>query len=85
MGATRSPAATGLPEQSFQLDHPSSEVIWQRAVEVFGSEDLARNWMDTPLAILGHSTPRQFSSSGDAAKQREILTILGRIDYGMFS
>jgi len=85
MGATRSPAATGLPEQSLQLEHPSSEAIWKRAVEVFGNEDLARKWMDTPLPILGQSTPEQFSSSGDAPKQREILTILGRIDYGMFS
>ena len=85
MGATRSPAATGLPEQSYQLEHPSAEVIWKRAVEVFGSEDLARKWMDTPLPILGQSTPELYSSSGDAAKQREILTILGRIDYGMFS
>jgi uncharacterized protein (DUF2384 family) len=81
MGATRSPAVTGLPEQAFQLEHPSSEAIWKRAVEVFGNEDLARKWMDTPLPILGQSTPQQFSSSGDAAKQREILTILGRIDY----
>ena len=85
MGATRSPAVTGLPEQSFQLEHPSSEAIWKRAVEVFGNENLARKWMDTPLPILGQATPEQYSSSGDAAKQREILTILGRIDYGMFS
>ena len=85
MGATRSPAVTGLPEQSFQLEHPSSEAIWKRAVEVFGNEDLARKWMDTPLPILGQSTPQKFSSSGDAAKQREILTVLGRIDYGIFS
>ena len=84
MGATRSPAVTGLPEQSFQLEHPSAEAI--RSVQaVFGNEDLARKWMDTPLPILGQSTPQQFSSSGDAAKQREILTILGRIDYGIFS
>lgn len=85
MGATRSPVVTGLPEQSFQLEHPSSEAIWKRAVEVFGNEDLARKWMDTPLPILGQSTPEQYSCSGDAAKQREILTILGRIDYGIFS
>lgn len=85
MGATRSPAVTGLPEQSFQLEHPSAEAIWKRAIEVFGSENLARKWMDTALPILGQSTPAQYSSSGDAAKQREILTILGRIDYGMFS
>jgi hypothetical protein len=41
--------------------------------------------MDTPLPILGQATPEHHSASGDAAKQREILTILGRIDYGMFS
>ena len=85
MGATRIPAVTGLPEQSYQLEHPSPEAIWERAVEVFGGEDLARKWMNTALPILNQSTPEQYSSSGDAAKQREILTILGRIDYGMFS
>jgi uncharacterized protein (DUF2384 family) len=85
MGATRSPAVTGLPEQSFQLEHPSSEAIWSRAVEVFGNEDLARKWMDTPLPILGQSTPQQYSASSEPENQREILTILGRIDYGIFS
>jgi uncharacterized protein (DUF2384 family) len=45
MGVTRVPAATGLPEQAYQLENPSSEVIWQRAVEVFGTEELARKWM----------------------------------------
>jgi putative toxin-antitoxin system antitoxin component (TIGR02293 family) len=85
MGATRSPAVTGLPEQSYQLEHPNSEAIWRRAVEVFGNDELARKWMQTPLPILGQSTPEQYSSSGDAEKQREVLAILGRIDYGMFS
>jgi hypothetical protein len=41
--------------------------------------------MDTPLPILGQSPPELYSSLGDVPKQREILTILGRIDYGMFS
>src|SRR5665213_779280 len=62
----------GFPSSPFQLEHPSSEAIWKRAVEVFGNEDLARRWLDRPLPILGQSTPQQFSSSGDAAKQREI-------------
>ena len=84
MGSTRTPAVTGLPEQSYQLEHPSSKAIWERAVEVFGSEDTARQWMRTPLPILGQCTPEQYSSSGDTAKQREVLTLLGRIDYGIF-
>jgi uncharacterized protein (DUF2384 family) len=85
MGATRVPAATGLPEQAYQLEHPSSEVIWQRAIEVFGNEELARKWLQTPLPILNEYTPEQCALSGDSAKQREVLVILGRIDYGIFS
>ena len=85
MGATRSPAVTGLPEQSYQLSHPSAAVVWERAVEVFGTEELAGRWMDTPLPILSDSTPRHYAESGDSGKQREVLAILGRIDYGMFS
>ena len=52
---------------------------------MFGSEELAGQWMRTPLPILEGATPEQYSESGDPAKQREVLTILGRIDYGVFS
>jgi uncharacterized protein (DUF2384 family) len=85
MGAIRTPAATGHSELAYQLEHPSSEIIWSRAVEVFGGDELAREWMETSLPILDHQTPRQCAESGDAAKQREVLMILTRIDYGMFS
>jgi len=85
MGAMRTPAATGHAELAYQLEHPSPEIIWSRAVEVFGGEELARKWMETALPILDRQTPRQCADSGDAAKQREVLSILIRIDYGMFS
>jgi uncharacterized protein (DUF2384 family) len=85
MGAFRTPAATGHSELAYQLEHPSSEIVWSRAVEVFGGEELARKWMETSLPILGRQTPRQCADSGDAEKQREVLMILTRIDYGMFS
>lgn len=85
MGAVRTPAVTGASELAYQLDHPSSEVIWSRAVEVFGSDELARKWMQTPLPILGGQSPQQCSDSGEANKQREVLIILNRIDFGMFS
>ncbi len=85
MGATRTPAVTGSAELAYQLAHPSGEMIWSRAIEVFGGEELAKKWVETPLPILDHQTPRHCADSGDAAKQREVLMILNRIDFGMFS
>ena len=55
---------------------PSQEIVWERAVEVFGSEELARQWMRTPLPILQQCTPEQYSQSGKEDKQGEVLTIL---------
>src|SRR5258708_2516003 len=83
MGVSRVPKAPRLTEQACQLEHPSSEVIWQRAIEVFGTEELARKWMQTPLPILDARTPEHYALSGDSGKQREVLVILGRIDYGI--
>jgi uncharacterized protein (DUF2384 family) len=85
MGATRTPAITAPPEQAYQLEHPTAEIIRARAVEIFGKEDLAAEWLRTPLPILDGCTPEQYALSEDIAKRREVLVILGRIDYGMFS
>ncbi len=51
MATKRSPAVTSEAEQNYQLKHPSEKIVWARAVEVFGSEDLAQQWMRTPLPI----------------------------------
>ena len=85
MSTKRTSAVTSEAEQKYQLEHPSEKTIWARAVEVFGSEDLAREWMRTPLPILDQHTPEEYSKSNDKEKQRETLVILGRIDYGLFS
>lgn len=85
MGATRTPATTSISEQALQLEHPSSEIILTRALEVFGNEEKASRWMQTALPILGGFTPEQYSLSQDEAKQREVLTILGQIEYGIYS
>jgi uncharacterized protein (DUF2384 family) len=84
MGVTRTPAATGHAELAHQLAHPSAAIIWSRAVEVFGNDDKARAWMDTRLPILDEHTPREHAESGSVERQREVLEILVRIDYGMF-
>jgi len=67
------------------MEHPSPEAIWSRAVEIFDGEQLAREWMDHPLPLLEDHTPQEYADSGDAGKQRQVLTILARLDYGMFS
>jgi uncharacterized protein (DUF2384 family) len=85
MGATRTPAATGISEQALQLEHPSSETIWARALEVLGNEDKARHWMRTALPALDGCTPEQCALSQDKEKQRAVLTVLGQIDYGIYS
>jgi len=78
-------ANTSVSEQAVQLEHPSPEVIWARALEVFGNEEKARRWMRTSLPILSGCTPEQYSASEDKAQQREVLTVLGQIEYGIYS
>jgi uncharacterized protein (DUF2384 family) len=78
-------AVTSVAEQKLQLEHPSAEIIWGRAIEVFGDEQKARHWMRNPLPILDQHTPEQYANSNVPEKQREVLTILGAIDYGMYS
>ncbi len=67
------------------MAHPSTESIWARAIEIFDGEELAREWMNTPMPLLENHTPQQYADSGDAGRQRQVLTILARIDYGMYS
>jgi uncharacterized protein (DUF2384 family) len=85
MGTTRTNLVTGVPEQALQLEHPSSEILWARALEVFGDEEKARRWMQTALPILNGSTPEQYAISENDERQREVLTVLGQIDYGIYS
>ena len=85
MGSAQTIVATSIAAQAMQMEHPSPEAIWSRAIEIFDGEELAREWMNKALPILDHHTPQQYADSGDADKQRQVLTILARIDYGMFS
>ena len=85
MGSSQTILATSIAAQAMQMEHPSPAAVWSRAVEIFDGEELAREWMNNPLPILDHSTPQQYSDSGEPEKQRQVLTILARLDYGMFS
>lgn len=85
MEGTRAIAVTSVSEQALQLEHPSAEIIGARALEVFGNEEKARRWMQTALPILSGCTPEQYSHSEDKTKLQEVLTILGQIEFGIYS
>jgi putative toxin-antitoxin system antitoxin component (TIGR02293 family) len=80
------PQALTPPEQlAAQLEHPSAQAIWDRALEVFGDETRARHWMATPRGVLGGRSPQQLAATGEPAEQRHALEVLIRIEYGIFS
>mgnify|MGYP000992219598 CR=1 FL=1 len=57
--------------------------IWRRALEVFGDEDKAGEWLTTKIAVLGGQTPIDILISTEGEK--EVLAILDRIEHGVFS
>lgn len=71
------------------LPQQSAEVIisimrtYQRAVEVFESEDTAHKWLKTSLPVLGNQTPLQAVSNRFGAEL--VLDLLGRIEHGVYS
>lgn len=71
------------------LPPQSAEVIisimrtFQRAVEVFESEEMAHKWLKTALPVLGNQTPLQAVSNRFGAEL--VLDLLGRIEHGVYS
>ena len=78
-------ASTSVGELKLQLEHPSSQIIWERALEVFGDKTKARRWMNRKRAIFAGHSPKELSNSGDAVQQRKVLEALISIDYGMYT
>ena len=57
--------------------------IYNRAVEVFQDNDLAKQWLKEPLFHLNNIAPIDFIDTELGAK--EVEDLLGRIEYGVFS
>ena len=77
--------STAAEQLAAQLEHPTANSVWARALEVFGDEAKARSWMETPRDIFGGQSPQDLVATGDASAQRRVLEVLLRIDYGVFS
>ncbi len=52
-------------------------------MEVFESDEAAREWFRSPQPALGGSTPLAFADVEPGA--REVERLLGRIEQGVFS
>ena len=54
-----------------------------RAVEVFESDDAAREWLARPQYGLGGAVPLDYAETEAGA--REVENVLGRIEHGVYS
>ena len=84
-GMSEPESPTSAEQLQAQLDHPTAEIVWQRALEVFGDAEKARGWMDTRRAIFDDRSPQELVAAGDGASLRRLLESLIRIEYGVFS
>ena len=55
----------------------------KQAIDIFGSEEKARKWFETPLPALGAKTPLECVKTESGT--REVEDVLGRIAHGVFS
>lgn len=71
------------------LNVPESErlfrisALFQRALEVLGESQEARNWFTEPKKALGGHSPLEYADTEIGA--REVEDLLGRIEHGVFS
>lgn len=57
--------------------------LFDKAVEVFGDVQQARQWFKTPLKALRGKSPLEYSDTEIGA--REVEDLLGRLEHGVFS
>jgi putative toxin-antitoxin system antitoxin component (TIGR02293 family) len=57
--------------------------VFDKAIDVLGSEESARKWFRTPLRALSMKAPLEYSDM--ELGLREIEHVLGRIEHGVFS
>jgi putative toxin-antitoxin system antitoxin component (TIGR02293 family) len=58
-------------------------LLFDRATQVLGGTDQAREWFKTPKKALGGQAPLDYADTEPGA--REVEDLLGRIEHGVFS
>ena len=57
--------------------------LFDRAIDLMGSEEAARHWFTTPKRALGGVSPLHFADTEPGA--REVEHLIGRLEHGVFS
>ena len=57
--------------------------LFERARQVFGTDENTRRWFDSKILALGRKTPLEFAQTEPGA--REVENIIGRIEHGIVS
>jgi putative toxin-antitoxin system antitoxin component (TIGR02293 family) len=57
--------------------------LFERAKQVFGSDENTRQWFNSRVLALGRKTPLEYAQTEPGA--REVETVIGRIEHGVFS
>lgn len=63
--------------------HTSAEYVRRRGMEVFEDEEKLNRWMDSEIIALGGLKPNSLMNTDKGRDQ--VLTILGRIEHGVYS
>ena len=56
--------------------------IYDKAFEVFESEEAVEGWLKKPARGLGNRIPLEYSDTDLGAQ--EVVNLLGRIEHGVF-
>ncbi|WP_419659666.1 conserved uncharacterized protein, DUF2384 [Desulfosarcina variabilis str. Montpellier] len=57
-------------------------IIYDQAVNLFGSDDAANSWLKHPARGLDGKIPLEYADTAPGAE--EVMLLLGRIAYGVF-
>ncbi len=57
--------------------------LFERAKQVFGTDENTRGWFNSRILALGRKTPLEYAQTEPGA--REVEAIIGRIEDGIFS
>ncbi|MFA7061912.1 MAG: antitoxin Xre/MbcA/ParS toxin-binding domain-containing protein [Pedobacter sp.] len=58
-------------------------LVYSKCVDVFGSEENSVSWLKSPVYALGNARPLDYLDTNAGAEM--IMTLLGRIEYGVYS